>query len=76
MTKAKISEYNLTHNLGYKIEWATSPRGTQICKAIKDGKKTVYSTNLIRLNKEVMKEELLYCQMIKEYNATLTMPNS
>ena len=52
--KNKIAERNLM-NLGYTINWVYSPRGTQICKALKSGCKTVYARTLIKLEIEVMK---------------------
>lgn len=53
--KNKIAEKNLLR-MGYKIEWRTSPRGTQLCTAIKEGFKQVYSKTLIGLEKEVIKQ--------------------
>ena len=52
--KNKIAERHLI-KLGYSIEWVYSPRGTQICKAIKGGYKTVYARTLIKLEQEVLK---------------------
>jgi hypothetical protein len=52
--KNKIAERNLI-NKGYSIEWVYSPRGKQICMAIKEGQKTIFATTLINLEKEVLK---------------------
>lgn len=72
MTKTQAAEYNLTRHLGYTIEWTISPRGSKICKAIKEGFKTIYSTNIMKLNKEVMQAEILNCRLMmlqsKDFN--------
>ena len=52
MTKTQISERQIK-GLGYSIEYCVSPRGNKLCKAIKEGQKTIYATNLISLAKLV-----------------------
>jgi hypothetical protein len=41
---------------GYIIEWSYSPRGTQVCKAYKEGVKPVYAKTLISLEKAVIEK--------------------
>lgn len=49
-TKTQQAERNI-RNLGYSIEYCRSPRGNKLCKAIMDGHKTIFATNLISLEK-------------------------
>jgi len=53
--KNKQAEIRIKYELGYNIEWCVSPRGNQLCKAIKEGHKTVYAKTLINLEKEILK---------------------
>lgn len=57
MNKSKTAERNIL-SLGYTIEWCISPRGNKLCKAIKEGEKDIYATNLIALEKAIFTHQI------------------
>jgi hypothetical protein len=52
MTKSKLAERELI-KLGYQIEGRISPRGNKLIVAVKEGKKNIYETTLIKLYQTV-----------------------
>ena len=52
MTKTKLAERELI-KLGYQIEGRISPRGNKLVVAVKEGKKNIYETTLIKLYQTV-----------------------
>ena len=52
MTKTKQAEMELI-KLGYQIEGRISPRGNKLVVAVKEGKKNIYETTLIKLYQTV-----------------------